>query len=171
MAEEAGRGAPTKYQEEYNEQVYRLCLLGATDKEMADFFNVCEATFNNWKRDFPEFLVSIKAGKIDADAKVAQSLFKRATGYRYDEVTYEKINVDVDGVEEASNDDIKTEVYKKKIVTKEVAPDVAAQNIWLKNRRGKAKVDEGAQHWADRQETGLTNNNGDDLEGIPILFK
>jgi hypothetical protein len=32
------RGRPTKYKEEYNEQAYKLCLLGATDKELADFF-------------------------------------------------------------------------------------------------------------------------------------
>ena len=35
-------GRPTEYKEEYNEQVYKLCLLGAKDKELADFFNVEE---------------------------------------------------------------------------------------------------------------------------------
>lgn len=47
----------------------KLCLLGATDKELGDFFNVTEQTINNWKKDFPSFFESIKRGKIDADAK------------------------------------------------------------------------------------------------------
>jgi hypothetical protein len=43
-------GRPTKYQPEFAEQAYKLCLLGATDPEMADFFEVCVATVQNWKK-------------------------------------------------------------------------------------------------------------------------
>jgi hypothetical protein len=35
-------GHPIEYKELYNEKVYKLCLLGATDKEMADIFGVSE---------------------------------------------------------------------------------------------------------------------------------
>ena len=52
----------TVFKEEYVEQAYRLCLLGATDKEMADFFGVSEKTFNSWKKAQPELLQSIKRG-------------------------------------------------------------------------------------------------------------
>ena len=31
-------GRPTKYKPEYSAQAQKLCLLGATDAEMADFF-------------------------------------------------------------------------------------------------------------------------------------
>lgn len=157
-------GAPSKYKQEYCEQVFKLCLLGATDKEIADFFNVKESTINNWKVYHPEFLESIKKGKLNADAEVANSLYKRALGFEYDEITYEKINIDVDGIEEATDEDIKTEAYKKKIVSKMIVPDVAAQNIWLKNRRG--KVAKQAQRWADKVETGLTDNEGNDVPGV-----
>ena len=51
MEEQNKQGRPTKYEEEYNEQAYKLCLLGATDKEIGDFFNVDERTINNWNRD------------------------------------------------------------------------------------------------------------------------
>lgn len=51
---------PTKYQEAYAEQARKLCLLGYTDAELADFFEVSEATINNWKLEYPEFLESIK---------------------------------------------------------------------------------------------------------------
>ena len=57
-------GRPTNYKKEYDEQAYKLCLLGATDKEMADFFNVKEQTINNWKKNHPSFFESIKRGKI-----------------------------------------------------------------------------------------------------------
>ena len=71
-------GAPTKYNTEMNEQVTKLCLLGATEEELAKFFNVCQATITNWKREHPEFLASIKEGRAEADAKVAKSLYQTA---------------------------------------------------------------------------------------------
>lgn len=51
---------PTKYQEAYAEQARKLCLLGYTDAELADFFEVSESTINKWKLDYPEFSESIK---------------------------------------------------------------------------------------------------------------
>lgn len=133
MEEESKRGAPTKYKKEYNDQAYKLCLLGATDIELADFFDIVESTLNLWKQEYPEFSESVKRGKIIADAEVAKSFHKRAVGYQYDEVTYEKLVEKVDGVEEEG--DMKLEVFKKKIVTKELPPDAGAALNWLKNRQ------------------------------------
>ncbi|PHM57014.1 terminase [Xenorhabdus sp. KK7.4] len=76
---------PTKYQEAYAEQARKLCLLGYTDKELADFFEVSESTLNNWKHDHPGFLESLKKGKQVADGEVAAKLFHRATGYEHAE--------------------------------------------------------------------------------------
>lgn len=53
-------GRPTDYQESYNEQAEKLCKLGATDAELADFFDIAESTLNNWKSEYPEFMESIK---------------------------------------------------------------------------------------------------------------
>ncbi|SDY78195.1 hypothetical protein [Nitrosomonas sp. Nm33] len=39
-------GRPTSYRPEYAEQAYKLCLLGATDKQLAEFFNVVESTIS-----------------------------------------------------------------------------------------------------------------------------
>lgn len=143
-------GRPTDYRDEYCEQVEKLCKLGATDKEIADFFEVTEQTINNWKSDYPEFFESIKRGKIIADAEVAESLFKKATGFTNEEV---KI-FQSDG--------------KPLIVpfTAYYPPDTAAINIWLKNRRG--RVDKGAQRWADKVEAGFTDVNGDD---VVVIFE
>jgi hypothetical protein len=53
--------------------------LGATDEEIAEAFDVSGATIKNWKSDYPEFLASITQGKVEADARVAESTFKLAT--------------------------------------------------------------------------------------------
>ena len=73
-------GRPTAYKKEYAEQALRLCLLGATDQEMAGFFSVSEQTINTWKGKHPSFLESIRKGKIEADANVAERLYERAIG-------------------------------------------------------------------------------------------
>jgi len=52
-------GRPTRYKKEYNEQARKLCLLGSTDKSLADFFDVSEATINNWKIQHSKFLKSM----------------------------------------------------------------------------------------------------------------
>jgi cell fate (sporulation/competence/biofilm development) regulator YmcA (YheA/YmcA/DUF963 family) len=112
-------GQPTKYKIEYNEQVEKLCKLGATDKEIGDFFNVTETTINNWKIKEPEFFESIKRGKIEADMNVADSLYKRAMGYEHDEVHITSFQ---------------GEITKTPIV-KHYAPDTTAIMAWLNNRR------------------------------------
>ena len=71
-------GRPTKYKPEYADEAVKLCILGATDAEMADFFGVTEQTFNNWKHQYPEFFESLKDGKIKADANVSRSLYQTA---------------------------------------------------------------------------------------------
>lgn len=130
-----GAGRPTLYKEEYNDQVFKLCLLGATDKEIANFFDVSESTLNLWKKEHPEFSESIKRGKIQADADIAESLYNKAKGYTREEVKIFQY--------EGEPVIVPYQAY--------YAPDTAAINIWLKNRRGKVKDDEG-QRWADKQE-------------------
>ena len=78
-------GAPTKYQEAYNEQARKLCLMGYIDTELADFFNIAVSTLNNWKKEYPLFMESLKAGKEIADMEVTASLYSRATGYSHTE--------------------------------------------------------------------------------------
>ncbi len=126
---------PTKYKPTYNKQAYKMCLLSATDKQMADFFEVSEATINTWKKEYPTFLESLKKGKIKADAEVAKSLYQRACGYKHAE---DKI---------FHNPGAKKKKDRIVIVPtiKHYPPDTAAAFIWLKNRAG----------WRDKQETEL----------------
>lgn len=134
------RGAPTKYREDYPKKAYKLALLGATESQMADFFEVVQSTITLWKTEHPEFSASIKAGKIDADATIAQSLFKRAKGYKYEERTFEETTIT--SVNEAGELNIQPATLIK-IVKKQQAPDTAAAIIWLKNRQSLL--------WRDRQ--------------------
>jgi DNA-binding XRE family transcriptional regulator len=124
----------SKYKHEYNEQAYRLCLLGATDEEMAEFFHVTEQTVNNWKTDYPSFFASIKEGKITADAGMAESLYKRGRGYQYTEVRtkQELVNNDED---DSGIADGEMKIVEVTTTVKEMAPDTGAAFIWLKNRR------------------------------------
>ena len=115
-------GRPTKYDQQFSEQVFLLCKLGATDKELADFFNICEATLNNWKINHPEFLESLKEGKDFADRNVQKKLFERATGYSHSET---KIITHAGKV---------TEVIE---FERHYPPDTTACIFWLKNRKPK----------------------------------
>lgn len=148
-------GRPTKYKPEYAEQAHKLCLLGHTNEELAKFFEVDTDTIYQWRKDFPEFSEAVLRGREVADAEVAKSFHKRAVGYRFDEITYEKVIKEVDGVSE-EDDDMKLEIYKKKIVTKEVVPDAGAALNWLKNRQPKK--------WRDKQEVDHNVNNAGPAE-------
>lgn len=121
-------GRPTKYKEEYAEQAYNYCLLGAIDDQLASFFSVDVSTINNWKNDYPEFLDAIKKGKEQADLEVTQSLKKRASGMKL-----KKQVVKEGGIVEIED---------------EIPPDTAAMIFWLKNRQPKI--------WRDKQETELS---------------
>ena len=81
-------GRPSSYKPEYADLAYKFALLGVTDKQLADFLDVTEKTVNNWKHEYPEFLQSLKDGKEFADAKVAEALYKKATGFSYEDKYY-----------------------------------------------------------------------------------
>ena len=148
MSDQNGR--PTKYIQEYDDQAYKLCLLGHTDAEMADFFEVTEQTINNWKNAHPSFFESIKRGKEIADVEVVESLRKRALGYKYKEVHSQSTNkgagsIDPEEVQDPEFIVDESNGFKQiKVIEKEVAPDVTAQIFWLKNRQSKK--------WRDKQE-------------------
>ena len=112
-------GRPTDYKDEYAEQARKICLLSATDDDLANFFEVSTSTINNWKIAHPEFLESIKAGKIQADSEVANRLYNRAMGYSHAE-------------DKIFNDNGKALVVE---TVKHYPPDATSAIFWLKNRR------------------------------------
>lgn len=119
-------------------------MLGATDREMADFFEVSESTFYLWKLEHPELSEALKHSKEVADERVEQSLYRRALGYSHDAV---KI-VQVGG-----------EVVNAPYV-EHYPPDTTAAIFWLKNRK--------PQEWRDRVQTELTGANGGPIETADV---
>lgn len=112
-------GRPTSYDPAYVGQVGKLCELGATDAEIAEFFGVNEMTFYRWKAKYPKFCEAIKTAKKSADERVERSLYHKATGYTF---TSEKI-FQHDG-----------EIIRAR-TREHVPPDTTACIFWLKNRR------------------------------------
>lgn len=130
-------GRKTAYRNEYSEQAYKLCLLGLTDRQLADYFEVTEKTLNNWKRKHPEFLQSLRDGKDKADGLVVQSLYQKAIGF-----PQRTVEIDDEG----------NEVEK----VHQHLPDTTACIFWLKNRQ--------KHNWRDKQEVDATINGNLSIE-------
>lgn len=114
-------GRPTSWDDRNIAIAEQLAALGATDLEIAQAFEVSIRTIHRWKLEYPAFREALSLGKEAADAKVAESLFKRATGYSFDS---EKVFF-VDG-----------EAHRVEII-EHVPPDTKAAMWWLQNRNPK----------------------------------
>lgn len=132
-------GRPSRYKAEYAEQARKLCLLGATDEALADFFAIAVSTLNKWKKDHPEFMESLKSGKQIADANVAQSLYNRALGYT---TTETKIAT------------FEGQITDTLDVDKHYPPDPTSAIFWLKNRQPSMWRDKPVEE--AEQETNIT---------------
>lgn len=93
MTNKAARktGRPFDYLPEFADQAAKLCRLGATDAEIADFFEKDERTINRWKIDHPEFCQALKDGKFVSDKDVADRLHQRALGFEFEEAQAHKL--------------------------------------------------------------------------------
>ena len=127
-------GRPSRYCTDLDELVYNYCLLGATNEQLALYFQVSITTLENWINRHRSFFGALKAGKQEADAIIAQSLFHRAKGYSHPE---DKIFYDAKSGETAIVPTIK-----------HYPPDTTACIFWLKNRR--------KDEWRDRKEVAGT---------------
>ncbi len=144
VLDEVTVGRPSKYEAKFADQATKLCRLGATDMELAEFFEVTVRTIYRWKIENEKFCHALKAGKEEADARVERAFYNRAVGYTYDS---EKI------------------FHSQGVVTRakckeHVPPDPGAAFSWLKNR----KPDE----WRDKKEIG--GHDGGPLEVVIKRF-
>lgn len=114
-----------KWREEFRPQILKLVKLGLIEDEIAEFFGVDGRTFRKWKFNEPGLLEQVKLSKLQADEKVVQSLFRRATGY-----THPAVKIFENGT--------------KVEYEEHYAPDTTAMIFWLKNRDEKK--------WRDRRE-------------------
>jgi hypothetical protein len=112
-------GRPSKFDPSFYKLARNYCLLGATNETLAQNFDVDIDTLHRWLRDDDAFRNSVKEGREDADAHVAERLYTRATGYSIDE---EQILV-VAGKPH------------KITIKKNIPPETTACIFWLCNRR------------------------------------
>jgi IS30 family transposase len=103
---------------------------GLIYEQIATNLGVCLATLDNWRSRFPEIATALSKGRETVDREVENALYKSATGYEYEEETFEL--------------DRKTgEMVLVKTVTKKMPPNVTAQIFWSKNRK--------PNEWRDKQ--------------------
>lgn len=129
---------PSKFDPDYCRQAQKLCELGATDLELAAFFEVAGSTIQLWKLNHPEFAEALRIGKEPADERVKRALYQRAVGYSYEAqkiFQYEGRPVVVDYVEH-------------------VPPDIRAIEFWMVNR----------SDWVMRSKTEVTGADGGPLQ-------
>lgn len=139
------RGRPSDFRDEYVVQAEKLCRLGATDIELADFFEVDVRTIYRWAQSREVFCQALRAGKEACDDRVERSLYNRAIGYTHDAV---KIFMPANA---------EAPVYAP--YREHVVPDVGAAKMWLSNRRGDV--------WREKQTHEHTGKDGAPL--VPVI--
>lgn len=103
---------------------------GLKNGDIAKNLRITRHTMNNYLKQYPEFADTIERGRYHGDLIVENAMFKRATGYRYAEVTKERQKVmAADGSWTGAYEMVET-----KRVIKQVDGDVNAQKYWLEHR-------------------------------------
>lgn len=95
-----------------------------TVQELCRYLGITAYTFYEVQRTTPEFQQAVMRVRDRADDKVEASLYDRAIGYSYTEIS-RKTGVGKEG----------QRIDEETVHDKELAPDVGAQMNWLKNRR------------------------------------
>lgn len=137
-------GRKSEYTPKIKSAIVALVREGKREYEVVDILKISRPTLSLWKKKDKSLSIEIDKARDFAKNKlndvVESAMFKRATGYMVEEKTVEKyIN------------DKGSEVVRQKIAQKNVAPDVAAQIFWLKNKR--------PDEWVDRREIVPSGNN------------
>ena len=130
---------------DYPDQVKAIAMRGLSDGEMAEMFGVSKKLFSAWKRFYPGFAEAIEKGRTQADARVIQALFEKATGYSHPDT---KIVYDKDGGG-----------FHTYEFTRHYPPSDKAIEMWLTNRQ--------KEHWKNRQDHEVSGKDGAPL-GIEV---
>lgn len=147
-------GRPNKYESHVKprfEDIEKWCKRGATDKEIYKALGISRDAFYKYKNQYKELNDLIKNTRIDAVEEIKNALFKRATGFQYEEKKVIKQKIDFPEILKMKLDECginlekleKPILVKTELTTKTVVPDPASCMILLK-------------HWA--KEEGWTND-------------
>lgn len=114
-----GKALKFTFEEDYCGQAYQYALMSASNSKIAEAMGVSVRQIECWAKEIPAFRTALREGRIDADAKVVESLFKKATGFmqKVDKIVFDNGNMKVVQVD------------------KYFPPDSTAQIFWLRNRQ------------------------------------
>ena len=132
----------------YLERIQLWVAKGATQKEVAEKLGVSLSTLKDMKGKHPALLTALEAPKGYVDDLVEAALFKRCTGYDYEEVTkWQTIG---------RNGEL---LWLEKKTKKHLPPDPSSVQFWLTNRR--------PQEWKRMPETKAEEKDSD--TGVVML--
>lgn len=123
-------GRKGKYKKEWIEWVKEWAREGLMNYEIALRLEISQASLYNYQLQYPEFAEAIKDAKKDANAKIEDSIYRRALGYDVEEI--EEIR------DELGN------VVNTKIKRRHIPGEIRAAQYLLNNRD--------PENWRDRKE-------------------
>lgn len=143
MAEKRKRGKPRKYDDyvkPYLSLISEWCRT-MTEQQIAEKLGIGYSTWKQYKVDYPAVRDAIKKGRQNLVAELRSSLIKKANGYKYTEIkeTTEKVKwpeemyVALLDAGFTPQQIASSRIVKTEVAYKEMAPDVAAINLALKN--------------------------------------
>ncbi len=113
-----------RYRKEFAALAEALARSGVSETEIARLLEIPPATLARWRAVHPEMKQALSTPSAADRAEAA--LLKRALGFRQEEASSEEL------IDKKSGELL--EVLKRRVITKEIPPDVRALLFWLKNR-------------------------------------
>lgn len=98
---------------------------GLSHQQIGQNLGVSGGSIRNYKQLHPAFAKALEEGRI-ADLHVENAMYKRATGYVYEETIVER---------KISKETGELTIASVKTIKKEMAPNLDAQKFWLANRK------------------------------------
>lgn len=140
----AGKGRKGRYETDIKPNLSLISEMARTmtEKQIADSLGISyTGSWSRYKRDHKELVEALKRGRQNLVAELRSSLIKRAHGYTYKEtkVVTQKVKwpeglylmmIDAGFTPEQID---QAEMVKTEVAHKQMAPDVAAINLALKN--------------------------------------
>ncbi len=132
-------------------EIERWAREGSTEREIAKALGVAYSTFRGYlergekgEEPYDQLVQQFRAGNQIANEQVEAALFRRATGYTYEEVMEE------DGPNGT----------RRRVTTKTVPPDATAAMFWLRNLK--------PEQWGERWRKGGDDKDAGE-QGVVIL--
>ncbi|MED4061691.1 hypothetical protein [Priestia megaterium] len=103
---------------------------GATEREVAKRLGIAYSSFNKYKATKKEFMELLKSGRDKPVEDIKAAMFKRATGFQYEE---KKVVTQAIEFNDPELGKIPAKLIRTEVTTKTALPDVAAGLVLLKH--------------------------------------